>query len=119
MQHGGVRPNSGRPKGVVPKAVKQKRIEEAMAREHMVKAFLSTWDKTEETIRRLAHGEIQVIKIGGKELEVYNEKPDPKMLQLITETVIGRPKQEIAGAIDLPQLDKLAIDIKSILEKKK
>ncbi len=89
-----------------------------MAREHMVNYFLADWDRIEATMKAVALGDIQVLDIKGKEIKVYSKPPDTKMLQTISETVIGRPKQEVAGSIDLPQLEGLTKDIRSILEKK-
>ena len=121
MQNGGKRPGAGRPKGSGGKPQKktiEKRIQEAEAREHMVNYFLADWDRIEATMKAVALGDIQVLDIKGKEIQVYNKAPDTKMLQTISETVIGRPKQEVAGSIDLPQLEGLTKDIRLILEKK-
>lgn len=118
MQHGGKRPGAGKPKGSISKKTKEKRLQEAMAREHIVKYYLSRWEEFERTAAMLALGEIQVVEINGKKLRVYSKPPDSKMLQDVIETVIGRPKQEVSGAIDLPQLTQLAANVRAILEKK-
>lgn len=117
-KRGGKRPGAGRKKGGTNKQTREKQIIEAEARAHLIKAFLKEWKTTERTIMALAHGRIKTVKYHGKNIQVYEQAPSEKMLQMLVETVIGKPKQPIDGSVSMPELQQLANDIRTILTNK-
>jgi len=114
MAKGGARPGSGAKKGSKHK----KTIEAAVAREVLTRIYLERWEELARTALQLGLGELQVLDNKGKFMKIYTKAPDPKMLQDIIETIIGKAKQEISGDINLPQLVQLANDVREILNKK-
>lgn len=118
--NGGARPGAGRKPGQVTEKTRKKQLQEQMAREHMVNRFLREWDKIEETMLKLALGKTQMVEYNGKQMTVYSKGPSEKMLQTISEIVMGKPKQEVSGSMDMnmPALIESNRILREILEKK-
>lgn len=119
MGHGGKRAGAGKPKGSRTK----KTIHEAEARAILVKKVLTKWEPIIDTMMALALGQIKVARRkklpSGQTIDVvYTKAPSEKMLQNLSEMLVGRAVQPISGGIDLPQLDQLSNDIRTILSKK-
>jgi|GEM_PF-875556 hypothetical protein len=110
-QHGGIRLGAGRKIGSISK----KTIEEAAARGILVNRLLARWETVADTCLDLALGRIEYVRTEGGRRRVYTRPPDARMLEAIIEIVIGKPKQNIEGSINLPELQQLAADIRSIL----
>lgn len=112
-QRGGVRPGAGRKIGSISK----KTIIEAEARGILVSRLLTQWQTIADITLDLALGKMKYVNVNGKRVLVYTRLPDTKMLQIIIELVIGKPKQTVDASVNLPELRQLATDIRSILTK--
>ena len=113
-QRGGVRPGAGRKIG----SINKKTIVEAEARGILVSRLLTQWQTIADVTLDLALGKMEYVNIDGKRIHAYTRLPDTKMLQTIIELVIGKPKQTIDGNVNIPELQQLATDIRSILTNK-
>ena len=122
MQNGGFRPGAGRKKGQKSK----KTIVEAEARAILVDKVLQDWDPIIETMKDMALGRIKYIKVIGQNKEtgedivkVYTKPPSESALQELISMVVGKPKQEVSGTINMPQLQALTQQIADILQGKR
>ena len=114
MKNGGYRPGAGRPRGSKNKTT----VIEAEARSLLVNHILEKWKPIADTMISLALGKIKIVKIEGKYIRVYTRPPNFRAVKSIIETVIGKPKYEISSSVDVPQLEQLSNDIRTILERK-
>ncbi len=122
MQNGGFRPGSGRKKGQKNK----KTILENEARAILVDSILKDWEPMIETLKDIAMGKIKYSKVVGKDKvtgedieKIYTKPPSESALQELISMVVGKPKQEVSGTINMPQLQDLTQKIADILQGKK
>jgi hypothetical protein len=118
MSKGGRMAGAGRPKGAKNKKIPLVKIAESEARAILVEELLKSWRKHIRIMRKVAYGKTKVIVWQGKNMRVYERAPDTKMLLELTSFVIGKPKQEIGGTLNLPEIKNLTDKIQSILERK-
>lgn len=111
---GGYRPGAGRPTGSKNKNT----IVELEARSTLINKILSNWNPIIDTMLSVGLGKVKYIGIkNGKEI-TYTKPPNPQVLLDLISFVVGKPKMELSGNIDLPQLERLSDDVRSILDKK-
>lgn len=109
---GGKRPGAGRKQGSLGK----KTMERALYRQSLIKHYLSKWKEITDTMIDLALGKYKMMEINGRKTKVYIRPPNRRMLQVIIETVIGKPKQQIDNGVDLSRLNELTKSIHAIVQ---
>lgn len=111
--YGGPRRGAGRKRG----SLGLKAIAEAEARTILVRKILTRWEPIIATLIEVGLGESKYREVrNGKEF-FYRKPPNSQVLLELVSFVVGKPKQELTGAVDMPQLVQLTSDIRSILEK--
>ena len=115
-------PGGGRPKG----AKNKKTVVEEQARAILIESILQDWEPMIETLKDIAMGKIAYTKLIGKDkvtgeeiVKVYTKPPSESALQELISMVVGKPKQEVSGTINMPQLQDLTQKIADILQGKK
>jgi hypothetical protein len=111
---GGYRSGAGRPIGSKNKNT----IVELEARATLVNKILTNWNPIIDALLSVGLGKATYVNTkNGKEI-TYAKPPNPQVLLDLISFVVGKPKMELSGNIDLPQLERLSDDVRAILEKK-